>query len=155
MPDPRPVVVLLPLAALGVIAVAARPAWLARYGVPVTGLAVVATIAIPLATSSGERLEARVGNPGAHAELGDTLIWFALAAFLRLFLRWRLGRVDPAVIVVAALSLGAAGWTCAWRESGRFLGYASGFASRGRRCDLVSPRGRFGRAHDVCARLFS
>ncbi len=72
------VVVLLPLSALGVIAVAIRPAWLARYGKLVIAVASASVLAIPLATSSGERLAARVGEPGVHAELGDTLIWFAL-----------------------------------------------------------------------------
>jgi uncharacterized iron-regulated membrane protein len=35
-------------------------------------------VLIPVATSSGEALEHRVGNPGEHAELGDQLIWFAI-----------------------------------------------------------------------------
>jgi hypothetical protein len=72
------VVVLLPLAALGVIAVAIRPAWLSRYGKLIIAVATASVLAIPLATSSGERLAARVGEPGVHAELGDTLIWFAI-----------------------------------------------------------------------------
>lgn len=72
------VVVLLPLAALGVIAVTIRPARLARYGRLVVAVTAAAVLAIPLATSSGERLAARVGEPGVHAELGDTLIWFAV-----------------------------------------------------------------------------
>lgn len=72
------VVVLLPVAALGVIGVTVRPAWRARFGGLVVAVAALAVIAIPLATESGERLEARVGDPGRHAELGDTLIWFAL-----------------------------------------------------------------------------
>ncbi len=41
-------------------------------------MAAVATALIPVATSSGEALEEHVGDPGAHAELGDQLIWFAL-----------------------------------------------------------------------------
>ncbi|MEV0267887.1 DUF2231 domain-containing protein [Hamadaea sp. NPDC050747] len=72
------VVVLLPLAALGVIALAARPAWRRRYAGLTTLVALAATLSIPLATESGEHLERRVGDPGAHAELGDTLIWFAV-----------------------------------------------------------------------------
>ena len=32
----------------------------------------------PVATSSGEALEQRVGDPGEHAELGDQLIWFVI-----------------------------------------------------------------------------
>ncbi|MFF5175928.1 DUF2231 domain-containing protein [Micromonospora sp. NPDC000089] len=72
------VVVLLPLAALGVIALAVRPSWRGRFGILVAAVAAVATAAVPLATSSGEGLERRVGDPGRHAELGDTVLWFAL-----------------------------------------------------------------------------
>ncbi|RYP80827.1 hypothetical protein EKO23_24350 [Nocardioides guangzhouensis] len=72
------VVVLLPLACLGTIAIAVRPAWRRRYGVLVVACAAAATVLIPVATSSGEELEHRVGDPGSHAELGDQLIWFAV-----------------------------------------------------------------------------
>ncbi|SBT51334.1 DUF2231 domain-containing protein [Micromonospora auratinigra] len=72
------VVVLLPLAALGVVALAVRPSWRGRFGVLVVVIAALATAAIPVATQSGESLEHRVGDPGRHAELGDTLLWFAL-----------------------------------------------------------------------------
>ncbi len=72
------VVVLLPLAILGAIAIAARPAWRLRYGWLVVGVAAVATALIPVATSSGEALEKRVGDPGEHAALGDQLLWFAI-----------------------------------------------------------------------------
>ncbi|MFL6061316.1 MAG: DUF2231 domain-containing protein [Marmoricola sp.] len=72
------VVVLLPLAILGTIAIAARPTWRARYGYVVLGIAVVATALVPAATQSGEAFEKRVGDAGRHRELGDQLIWFAL-----------------------------------------------------------------------------
>ncbi|MCW3843102.1 hypothetical protein ONA70_23665 [Micromonospora yasonensis] len=72
------VVVLLPLAALGVVALAVRPSWRGRFGLLVVLIAALAAAAVPLATSSGESLERRVGDPGRHAELGDTLLWFAL-----------------------------------------------------------------------------
>ncbi|MCI4063954.1 hypothetical protein MRQ36_15695 [Micromonospora sp. R77] len=72
------VVVLLPLAALGVVALAVRPSWRGRFGVLVVVISALATAAIPVATSSGESLEQRVGDPGRHAELGDQLLWFAL-----------------------------------------------------------------------------
>jgi uncharacterized membrane protein len=72
------VVVLLPLACLGTLAIALRPAWRQRYGVLVVACAAIATALIPVATSSGEALEERVGDPGRHAELGDQLIWFAI-----------------------------------------------------------------------------
>lgn len=72
------VVVLLPLACLGTIAIAVRPAWRGRYGVLVVACAAAATALIPVATSSGEALEQHVGDPGTHAELGGELIWFAI-----------------------------------------------------------------------------
>lgn len=76
------VVVLLPLAVLGTIAIAARPKWRLTYGPLVVGIAAVATVLVPVATSSGESLEKRVGDPGEHAELGDQLIWFAIPLLL-------------------------------------------------------------------------
>jgi uncharacterized membrane protein len=72
------VVVLLPLAILGTLAIVVRPAWRRVYGPLVVGAALLATVLIPVATSSGENLERQVGNPGEHAELGDQLIWFAI-----------------------------------------------------------------------------
>src|SRR5690348_11952286 len=87
------VVVLLPLAALGVIAIAVRPSWLTRFGGLVVAAAALAVVAIPLATSSGERLESRVGDPGRHAELGDTLLWFAIPLLVvAVALVWRARR---------------------------------------------------------------
>ncbi|GAB6987759.1 DUF2231 domain-containing protein [Nocardioides pyridinolyticus] len=71
------VVVLLPLAVLGAIAIAARPAWRVTYGPLVVGVAALSTALCPVATSSGEELERRVGDPGEHAELGETLVWFS------------------------------------------------------------------------------
>lgn len=110
------VVVLLPLAVLGTIAVAARPAWRARYGGINALVAVVGTALCPVATSSGESLEHRVGDPGRHAELGDQLVWFALPlAVLAVVLWWlqrrrrdEAGRPPAVVTVVAALSVVAA-----------------------------------------------
>lgn len=76
------IVVLLPLATLGTIAIAVRPRWRRPYGPLVVGSALVATILCPVATSSGEELEQRVGEPGDHAELGESLVWFSLALLL-------------------------------------------------------------------------
>jgi uncharacterized membrane protein len=72
------IVVLLPLATLGTIAIAVRPPWRARFGPLVVLAAFIATVLCPVATSSGEALEKRVGDPGEHAHLGDQLIWFAI-----------------------------------------------------------------------------
>ncbi|MCX6402170.1 MAG: hypothetical protein NTX33_19835 [Propionibacteriales bacterium] len=73
------IVVLLPLATLGTLAIAVRPSWRRPYGPLVVAAALVATVLCPVATSSGEELEHRVGEPGQHAELGEQLIWFAIA----------------------------------------------------------------------------
>lgn len=73
------VVVLVPLAVLAGITVAVWPAGRRRYGWPVVAVAVLATLAIPVATSSGEELRDRLPNSAlihAHAELGDQLLAF-------------------------------------------------------------------------------
>jgi hypothetical protein len=90
------VVVLLPLAILGTIAIAVRPRWRTRYGFLVVATALVATILVPISTSSGEALEERVGDPGEHAELGEQLLWFALvllvAVTVLVALQWQADR---------------------------------------------------------------
>jgi uncharacterized membrane protein len=87
------VVVLLPLAVVGTIAIALRPSWRLRYGPLVVVAAAVSTVLMPVATSSGEALERRVGDPGRHAALGDQLIWFALPLLVLVaalvFVEWR------------------------------------------------------------------
>ncbi|WP_439937822.1 DUF2231 domain-containing protein [Nocardia sp. N13] len=99
------VVVLLPLATLGVVAIAVRPAWRRPYGLLVVACTALATVMIPVATSSGEALEERVGNPGEHAELGDQLIWFALPMLLLAVALWWLDRRSTA----AGSATGSAG----------------------------------------------
>ncbi|VXC46528.1 DUF2231 domain-containing protein [Nocardioides sp. AX2bis] len=90
------VVVLLPLAILGTVLIAVVPRWRTRYGVLVVATALVATVLVPISTSSGESLEERVGDPGEHAELGEQLLWFALALLLTsallVGLHWRAER---------------------------------------------------------------
>src|SRR5689334_25224816 len=76
------VVVLLPAAVLGTIAIAFKPAWRAAYGKLVVAVAAVATALIPVATSSGEALEKHVGDPGKLAQLGDQLTCFAIPLLL-------------------------------------------------------------------------
>lgn len=72
------IVVLLPIAALGTIAIACWPRLRRRYGWLVVAAGAAATVLIPVATQSGEYLEHQVGDPGTHAQLGDQLIWFAI-----------------------------------------------------------------------------
>lgn len=90
------VVVLLPLTIFGTIAIALRPRWRTRYGFLVVAAALVATILVPVSTSSGESLEERVGDAGEHAELGEQLLWFAIALLIAVaalvVMQWRAER---------------------------------------------------------------
>ncbi|MCT2581731.1 DUF2231 domain-containing protein [Actinophytocola gossypii] len=79
------VVVLLPIAVAGSILIAVWPAVRKRFGWLVVAAAAAGFVLTPVATSSGEFLESRVGtNPGIreHAELGDMLVWWALGLFV-------------------------------------------------------------------------
>jgi uncharacterized membrane protein len=79
------VVVLLPLAVLGSILTAVWPVVRRRFGWLAVAAAAAGTALTPIATSSGEFLEGRLGtNPGIeeHARLGDMLFWWALPLFL-------------------------------------------------------------------------
>ncbi|HWU21329.1 MAG TPA: DUF2231 domain-containing protein [Nocardioides sp.] len=105
------VVVLLPLAILGTVALVLRPAWRHSYGPLLVGCSLVATVLIPIATSSGEQLERHVGDPGQHARLGDQLIWFALPLLLLdivLVVLDRRGRTGNPMRVVGVLAVVAA-----------------------------------------------
>jgi hypothetical protein len=86
-------VVLLPLAALGVVVMAIRPAWHERFRWAVLAIGAVGTIGIVLAASAGEELEGRIigieGQAAAagwehHAELGETARNVALVFFMLL-----------------------------------------------------------------------
>jgi uncharacterized membrane protein len=77
------VTVLVPLAVLGTIAIALRPSWRERYGVLVLAITFVAMVSVPIATSSGEALAKRVGQPDFnHAALADQLKWFVIPMFV-------------------------------------------------------------------------
>ncbi|WP_300007757.1 DUF2231 domain-containing protein [Pseudonocardia sp.] len=62
------VVVLLPLAAVGTLAMAARAGWRRSLGVPTLLVAVVGTAAVPVATLSGRQLAAQGGGGPLVAE---------------------------------------------------------------------------------------
>ena len=106
------VVILVPLAALLLLASALSPRlrrW-ARVLTPVT--AVVALLFVPLATSSGENLEGSVAQSHLveeHAELGDTLLpLMAVVAVLAIVLfllerRAASGRSMPGKALVTAV----------------------------------------------------
>ncbi|MEV0406742.1 DUF2231 domain-containing protein [Actinoallomurus sp. NPDC050550] len=89
------VVVLIPLAALSAIVVAIWPAARERYASLALGVATVALVAIPLATHTGELLEAHVKRTPLverHTEMADGLLPFAALLWLGLavlvFVRW-------------------------------------------------------------------
>lgn len=86
------VVVLLPLAVLGTVLLALRPAWRHRYGGLNALVAVVATALCPVAASSGEVLEGFVGDPGRHADLGGALVFWALPLAVLAVLLWLTSR---------------------------------------------------------------
>ncbi|WP_341359926.1 DUF2231 domain-containing protein [Georgenia sp. M64] len=100
------VVVLLPLAVLGTLAVVAVPR-LRPFTLLVALVATAAAVLLPVASESGEALEERVGEPGVHAELGEQLvvIGIALAVVLWLLTLLRRGGTGPLTAVVAALAV--------------------------------------------------
>jgi uncharacterized membrane protein len=70
-------VVLLPLAALGLVLLVAVPRWADRFGWLTLGVLAVGTGAAFVAKQSGEALAAQVGEPESHAAWGDLLPWLA------------------------------------------------------------------------------
>jgi uncharacterized membrane protein len=87
-------VVLIPLCAVGAIAIVFIPRWRPVLGWILVVLAGVGTVAAQLASGSGEALEEALDEESdlleRHAELGETFIWFALVFFLVLlgFMVW-------------------------------------------------------------------
>jgi predicted heme/steroid binding protein len=76
------VVVLLPLGALGVLALVSVRRWRERYAGLLGLVLVLATASAFVAKLSGEALAERVGSPGKHEVWGDRLPWAALALLL-------------------------------------------------------------------------
>ena len=76
------IVILAPLVAVLAIMCAVWPAARKRLVWLVLGLAVIAVVLTPLTTDAGEWLERQVGRSPqlhAHTELGDTMLYFAIA----------------------------------------------------------------------------
>jgi hypothetical protein len=85
------VIVLIPLAALLTVLSAVWPAARRRLGIitPLVGLA--ALIAVPVAVNAGEWLYDRVfmtPRIQEHADLGGTMLWFAIGLFVASLLAW-------------------------------------------------------------------
>ena len=112
------VVVLVPLSALGVVAIAVVPRWRQRFGSLVLAGSTVALAMVPVATRSGENLEDRVGASGVvarqineHSDVGDLVLWPTLAMWVlavALVLMARGDRKGGAVTAVAVLAVLAA-----------------------------------------------
>jgi hypothetical protein len=118
------VVVLVPLVALGVIAVAVVPRWSSTYGNLLLIATVVGTAAIPVATHTGEQLRAKLPPTAAiahHASIGSAMKWFGMLLLLAGIAMWWMGRrrkqerplgrgaeiaLRVACIVVAVVALG-------------------------------------------------
>ncbi|NMH99612.1 DUF2231 domain-containing protein [Pseudonocardia acidicola] len=77
------VVVLLPLAALGAIVIAVRPAWRRSLGVPLALITLVAVAAVPVAVLTGEQLQTALNGGGPlvleHARRAHMLLPYAVA----------------------------------------------------------------------------
>jgi uncharacterized membrane protein len=75
------VVVLLPIAVLGSVLTAVWPAVRRRFGWLAVAAAVIGTVLVPVATSSGDNLATRLPANDLitrHEELGNQMIWWAL-----------------------------------------------------------------------------
>lgn len=115
------VVVLVPLAALGVVAMAVVPAWRQRFGLAVLAVATVGLIAVPVATMSGKKLEERVNASGItadqidrHMKMGQLVIypaaalWLFAALMVYLDRKKNTGRSTTVVAVIAVIAAIAA-----------------------------------------------
>ena len=115
-------VVLIPLAALAVIAIAVVPTWRARYGTLVAGLAVITSITTFITVLSGQQFEESQEEKGIsgvilekieeHAEFGNMLRWYVLALAIfavALVLLVRRGAAANVVVIVAVISVLLAG----------------------------------------------
>ena len=122
-------VVLVPLAALGLMLMAVRAAFSRRFGVLVVTVAGAAALASVAAKLSGEELAERVGTPEVHAELGDVMPLIAIGLFVLGLVFWLVDRGIPGnkprpgwlivyAIVLFAASVFAIYWTIRVGHSG-------------------------------------
>jgi hypothetical protein len=116
------VVVLVPLAAVGVIGMAIVPAWRERFGAAVLAIATIGLVSVPVATISGNKLKARLNASGItgdqinhHMNMGKLVIyptaalWVLAVTMVVMDRRSRGGGAgSTSVKVVAILSIVAA-----------------------------------------------
>lgn len=89
------VVVLLPLAALGAIAVVLRRSWVHRLGLATTIIGAVAVAASWVSRFSGSQLASRVGYPDPHHDYGQVLPVIATVFFVLWTIYWLFARGVP------------------------------------------------------------
>lgn len=112
------VVVFIPLAALGTIAVTLVPRWRKPYGPLVVAASALSVILVPFTTDSGEDLRdaLQLGGPVLekvedHQAMGERVIWAVVPMFvfnLAMLLMIRAGRPSREVTIVAWLATIAA-----------------------------------------------
>jgi hypothetical protein len=113
------VVVLVPLGALGVVAMAVYPPWRKRFGSVVLGILTVGLVSVPIATRSGHALKSRIHVSGViakqvqhHQNMGKLVIYPTIALWVlgvALVLLDRRGRTGRSMMVIAVLAVLAAG----------------------------------------------
>ena len=85
------VVIVIPLAALLTVLSALWPAARRRLGIVTPIVALIALILVPVTQNAGSWLQSRLRKApliAAHAELGDTMLWFAIGLFVAALLAW-------------------------------------------------------------------
>lgn len=86
------VVVLLPLAAIGLIVISLVPKWSVRFGPLVWPLALVSTVAAFVAERSGRELGLKVGVPAEHMQFGQQVKFWAIGVTILALLVWLMDR---------------------------------------------------------------
>ena len=83
------VLVMVPLAAFGVVVIAAVPRWRERYGPLVLAAVTAGLVLVPVATQSGVKLKDRIDASGVvarqidrHSDLGALVIWPTLVLWV-------------------------------------------------------------------------
>ena len=128
------VVIMLPVAALAMVALVFLPALRRHYLLPTLVALLVGAGSAFVAKQSGEALQNRVGSPGEHAELGENVVPLALGLFAvsviwayapKIMSRWPkfLQRVlELGILVLAGASIvftvlaGHSGATASWEN---------------------------------------
>jgi hypothetical protein len=122
-------VVLLPLSALGAIAISFRPAWSKRFGIIVVAGALMGAVTALISRSSGQELALQVGAPAEHVNYGNLLPLVAFVFFAAVTIFWLLDRGIPGnrrrplglkilAGFVVLISVGTIVWTALTGHSG-------------------------------------